>query len=240
MSGQGKAFLDRSFGHLSQQDFDDFEVVVSDQSSNSDVYDLCQTWLPRLNIRHVWNLNQERQAAANTNNAIEVAQSNIVKVLFQDDFLCSSDALSQTYSAFETDKSDWLLCGSGITIDGLTVEKPMVPKLTERMHFGRNTVSSPSVFAMRKSCSERFDENLIWLVDVEFYRRMWRNHGDPIILEDTLIANAIHDAQVSASISHDHIRRELDYVWNRFGDQTSLSGRLEYVRKRIKLALKPR
>ena len=67
----------------------------------------------------------------------------------------------------------------------------MVPRLNDRMHLGRNTVSSPSVLAIRRTCRERFDESLQWLMDVEYYHRLHVAHGDPVILPETLVATAI-------------------------------------------------
>ena len=59
----------------------------------------------------------------------------------------------------------WLLTGSELQ-DGKTIERPMVPHLT---HYTlANTVSSPSVLAFR-AWRVFFDENLIWLMDVELY-----------------------------------------------------------------------
>jgi glycosyltransferase involved in cell wall biosynthesis len=234
MNGMGATYLEKSFGVLAKQTLDGFEVIVSDQSLNDDIKELCEVWQGRLNLRHYWNRDGERQASANTNHALKMARGAVHKVLFQDDFILSETALQEIFEAFDGLEAMWLLTGSGNTRDGQTIERPMVPHLTPKLHFGKNTVSSPSVLAIRASCEHQFDENLIWLMDVEFYARLWKNYGDPIILPETLVANRLHADQVSKSIDRAIQKRELDYVRKKFTSSTQMSGYLEYAKRRAK------
>jgi glycosyltransferase involved in cell wall biosynthesis len=234
MNGMGATYLEKSFGVLAKQTLDGFEVIVSDQSLNDDIKELCEVWQGRLNLRHYWNRDGERQASANTNHALKMARGAVHKVLFQDDFILSETALQEIFEAFDGLEAMWLLTGSGNTRDGQTIERPMVPHLTPKLHFGKNTVSSPSVLAIRASCEHQFDENLIWLMDVEFYARLWKNYGNPIILPETLVANRLHADQVSKSIDRAIQKRELDYVRKKFTSSTQMSGYLEYAKRRAK------
>jgi hypothetical protein len=234
MNGMGATYLEKSFGVLAKQTLDGFEVIVSDQSLNDDIKELCEVWQGRLNLRHYWNRDGERQASANTNHALKRARGAVHKVLFQDDFILSETALQEIFEAFDGLEAMWLLTGSGNTRDGQTIERPMVPHLTPKLHFGKNTVSSPSVLAIRASCEHQFDENLIWLMDVEFYARLWKNYGNPIILPETLVANRLHADQVSKSIDRAIQKRELDYVRKKFTSSTQMSGYLEYAKRRAK------
>lgn len=233
MGGKGAEYLAQSLEILTGQSFRDFEVVVSDQSDDTAVADVCAAFSDRLTIHHIWNHDAPRQASANVNNALDHASGDIVKVLFQDDFLNGSGALGGIVEAMDGG-GDWLLCGSGISRNSGSVERPMVPRLTEKLQFGKNTVSSPSVLAMRRSRMQRFDENLIWLMDVDLYKRLWDALGDPVILPQTLVVNRIHEGQVSASVSKSLRQKELRYVRQKFAASTSLSGYLEYLRQRIK------
>lgn len=226
MNGMGATYLEKSFGVLAKQTLDSFEVIVSDQSLNDDIIELCEVWQGRLNLRHYWNRDGERQASANTNHALKMARGAVHKVLFQDDFILSETALQEIFEAFDGLEAMWLLTGSGNTRDGQTIERPMVPHLTPKLHFGKNTVSSPSVLAIRASCEHQFDENLIWLMDVEFYARLWKNYGNPITLPETLVANRLHADQVSKSIDRAIQKRELDYVRKKFTSSTQMSGYL--------------
>tara|TARA_B100000575_G_scaffold94201_1_gene75096 strand:+ start:430 stop:1206 length:777 start_codon:yes stop_codon:yes gene_type:complete len=234
MNGLGATYLEESFRTLEKQTLTDFEVIVSDQSGNNDVFELCKAWCKRLTLYHYWNRDGKHQASANVNYALGKARGAVYKVLFQDDFILSKTVLQDIVDAFEIEDSMWLLKGSGITKDGQTIERPMVPSLTPKLHFGKNTVSSPSVLAFRASSEHFFDENLIWLMDVELYARLWKDYGDPIVLPETLIANRLHADQVSQKVDRRIQKRELDYVLRKSASFTQISGYLEYAKRRAK------
>lgn len=215
MGGKGAEYLAASFDRLKGQTLRDFEVVVSDQSDTDGVAQVCARYGQDMTIRRVDFRDGPRQASANVNNAMRHASGRVLKVLFQDDFLCDDTALEQIAAAFDGASERWLLCGSGVSRDGARVEAPMVPRLNSRLRFGRNTVSSPSVLAIRAEVGLHFDEGLIWLMDVEFYDRAAEALGPPIILPATLVANRLHAGQVSAGVSKPLRRRELRHVWRK-------------------------
>ena len=215
MGGKGAEFLAASFQHLRDQSFRDFEIVVSDQSDGDGVAETCAAYGVEMPIRRTDFRDGPRQASANTNNAMRHASGRILKILFQDDFLVGAEALGKMVQAFEGSDSRWLLCGSGISRDGQAVENHMIPRLGDQMRFGRNTVSSPSVLALRAEVGMHFDENLIWLMDVEFYDRCAQMLGAPVIVPETLVANRLHAGQVSAGVTKARRRDELRHVWRK-------------------------
>lgn len=212
MGGQGGGFLGQSLERLAAQDFSDFEVVVSDQSDGTGVARACADFADRLAIRRIDNRAGKRQASANTNHAMRHARGRILKILFQDDFLCADSALRQICAAFESPACKWVLTGSAVTRDGATLERPMVPRWHDRIRWGRNTISSPSVLALAAGHDIWFDENLIWLMDADMYQSCHAAFGAPAILPDTLVANRLHEGQVSARVSRRLRRRELRHV----------------------------
>ena len=87
MAGKGATYLAASFETLAVQSMPEFEIVVSDQSTDDKIRDLCDEWQGRLNIRHVRFDTGPRQASANVNNAMRHANAPLIKVLFQDDLM---------------------------------------------------------------------------------------------------------------------------------------------------------
>lgn len=215
MGGKGADYLAASFDRLELQSFRDFEIVVSDQSDTGAVAQICARYGKGMNIRRVDFTDGPRQSSANANNAMRHASGRILKILFQDDFLARNDALDRIVRGFDRDDARWLLCGSGISRDGETVENPMVPRLNDQLRFGRNTVSSPSVLALRAEVGLHFDESLIWLMDVEFYDRCAQQLGAPVIVPEILVANRLHEGQVSAAVTKSLRRAELRHVWRK-------------------------
>lgn len=217
MGGAGGDFLGHSLNHLTRQGFTDFEVVVSDQSDSGGVAETCEAYGGRLAIRRIDYRHGKRQASANTNNAMRHANGRILKILFQDDFLCDNSALQKVFDAFLVPSCKWALTGSAVTRDGETLEKPMVPRWHDHIRWGFNTISSPSVLAFEAGHDVWFDENLQWLMDGDMYHSCYKAFGAPVILPDTLVANRIHEGQVSAGVSRKLRREELVYTARKGG-----------------------
>ncbi|MEO0371788.1 MAG: glycosyltransferase [Pseudomonadota bacterium] len=226
MGGQGAAFLRQSLDVLVAQSFTEFEVVVADQSDDTGIRDLCEGF-GGLTLSYVQTGHLARQASANSNAAIEAARGEVVKMLFQDDFLNGTEALGQIAAAF--DVADWCLTGSEHSRDGDTLIRPMVPRYHGRIHFGKNTVSSPSVLAFRREGAPRFDENLVWLMDVDFYKACADQWGEPAVVPDPVVVNRLHEGQVSAGVAPDLIRRELRYVRRKYARDMTWGDWLHYV-----------
>src|SRR6056297_1289966 len=211
MGGHGCEFLGHSLKVLADQEFQDFEVVVADQSEDNAIKDLCDDY-SGINVRYIPTGHLRRQASANTNAAIDNSRGAVIKVLFQDDFLNGRDALAKIADAFEAPEVGWCLTGSEHSRDGTTLTRPFVPRYHDRIHYGKNTVSSPSVLAFRRQIAPRFDENLVWLMDVDFYKQCALKWGRPLTLPEPLAVNRLHDGQVSAGVDSDLVRKELRYV----------------------------
>lgn len=234
MAGEGAKCLAAMFETLVKQRFTDFEVVISDQSKDESVKRVCDLWSERLAIRHIWNREAPRQASANVNNAILHAKGTVCKIIFQDDLLHGAEALELIAGEFSDPEAIWLLCGSAVTRDGETFNRPMIPRMNPRIHFGKNTVSSPSVLAFRRDKTLSFDENLIWLMDVDVYKRYELEYGPPQVLPQVLVLNRLHDGQVSAGVLPELRRRELNYTRAKFRTQERIGDRFAYWKQYLK------
>jgi len=85
------------------------------------------------------------------------------------------------------------------TRDGKEHFRPMIPRWTKEMLEGRNLLGSPSGVSFLTKTFVGFDEELVLLMDTDFYHRMRYNHGMPYILEDHLTSNREHDNRISSS-----------------------------------------
>jgi glycosyltransferase involved in cell wall biosynthesis len=235
MYDMGAFFLKESFDQLLKQTNTSFEVVVSDQSTNDQVRNLCAEYNRYFPIVYVSGANVPRSASSNVNNAITHARSDVVKILFQDDFFVEPEAISLISASFENNTVNWVLNGCCHTYDGNTLIRPMVPSYHPSIHLGRNTISSPSVLAFRRNAAPRFDGCLIWLMDVEFYRHCFDVLGVPTIIPAPLIANRLHKAQVSTGISKAKKIEELMYVRKKYRNSENIRNKWDYLRELLKL-----
>lgn len=228
MNGKGAEYLRFNLSMLAKQSFLDFEVVISDNSKNDDVYNVCALYVNALNLKYVKN-DKKFGISANLNNAIYQSSGDIVKILFQDDFLYSDNSLQEIFENFDTKKDAWLVTASEHTLDGKVFFKPFVPYYHDKIFLGRNTISSPSVLTLARSCCIGFDENLTWLMDVDFYKRMYDKYGTPKICRSINIVNRVGSHQVSNSLITKKIKKkETLYVRAKFFRSLSFLEKLKY------------
>ena len=90
----------------------------------------------------------------------------------------------------------------------------MVPRWNDKIIYGVNTISSPSVLSFRKNNSSFFDEDLTMLMDCEMYYQLYIKYGLPKIITDCLTTNRIHQHQISSLYNKD-INSEINYVKNK-------------------------
>lgn len=217
MGEKGHIFLERSFEILINQTFKDFDVVISDHSRNNIIENLCIKYKDRLNIKYYKNIEKFGSSSANINNAIKNADGKLIKILFQDDFLYHEKSLEDIIQNFEIEKDKWLVTACVSSKDGVNFFKPFYPKYNNLIYLGRNTISSPSVLTIKNENPLLFDEKLLWLMDVDYYKRCYNKYGNPKILNDINVVNGIGLYQVSSSMVNILIKiKELIYVFNKF------------------------
>lgn len=208
MKGLGTKFLAESFDILAKQTFKDFDVVISDHSQNDDIENLCNKYADRLEIKYHKNEKGRGNSSANLNNAIRHAEGKLIKILFQDDFLFDEKSLEKTVANFDLEKDFWLASACEHSKDGKTFIRPFYPKYNHKIHLGKNTISSPSVITIKNDSPLLFDENLIWLMDCDYYRRCYESFGEPKILNEITVVNRMGDHQVTQTLATGKLREK--------------------------------
>jgi glycosyltransferase involved in cell wall biosynthesis len=202
MGGQGDEYLYQSFKQIAAQTYRDFEVVVSDHSLDTRVQNCCKRET-RFPVRYYHNPDNRGSSSANINNAMRHAEGDIIKVLFQDDYLYHMDVLGTI--AREMGDADWLVTACmNSDVHG--------PVCFTRPHPAINTIGCPSVLAVKNEGHLEFDKNLKWLMDCEYYRRCWDTFGAPKIFPIIGVAIGHGDHQVTGGISRLQKVREHAYV----------------------------
>jgi glycosyltransferase involved in cell wall biosynthesis len=141
-------------------------------------------------------LNEKLGISSNTNKALENASGDVIKILFQDDFLASPWSLWHTAKAFRKSKIQWLVSQTKVYEQELeTITRTFIPKISDSLLEGKNTISSPSVVALRKKNLLPFDEELRILMDCEWYVRMSHSYGPPSFTRKVIAINRDHKGQ---------------------------------------------
>jgi glycosyltransferase involved in cell wall biosynthesis len=230
MHGKGLEFLQLSIERIKNQNFTRFEVVVSDNSQNDDIKRYCETQVKFLNLIYVKNKTRIG-ISANINFAMEHARADVVKVLFQDDFFYNNHALDHLYRAWNGKDRKWLISASVHSHDGENFYHTLVPKFHPKIFLGSNTISSPSVLMISRKDAPRFDENLTWLMDCDYYKMCFDSLGFPAICEEPTVVNRVGTHQVSQSGVTRKIQiAELRYVMKKYALELTFFDRVKTIK----------
>lgn len=217
MSGQGHIFLKQSFNILIHQTFKDFDIVISDNAKDDSIKNVCEQYKDKLDIIYVKNPDTEKRMGSNINNAIKNATGNIIKILFLDDFLYDNESLEYTVKNFDLEKDCWLVSACEHTTDGTTFIRPFYPRYNKYIHLGKNTISSPSVLAIKNENPLLFDENLSWLIDCDYYKRCYNSFGKPKVLDTITVVNRMGSHQTTHTTATLELRyKEYKYILNKY------------------------
>lgn len=143
---------------------------------------------------------KEGKMAENTNAGIKRARGELIKILYLDDHLAHKDALKDIVEAF---KGQWLING--------THNNPN-PYWTHDIETGNNKLGSPSALTIRNDNPLLFDEKMTWLLDCDYYRRMYDKYGPPEILEGVHVNLGIGDHQMTNLIGDEVKQKEHKYM----------------------------
>ncbi len=126
--------------------------------------------------------------AENCNIGIREAKGEYIKFLCMDDWLNEPTSLEQIADF----KGNWLITGCSNNLN---------PYWMPDIYLGNNHLGSPSCLMIRNKNAPLFDEDLVWLVDCDYYKRLYDNYGVPFIMPSVNVNIGIHNGQMTHLIS---------------------------------------
>ena len=204
IDGKGYELIEKNLSILSIQTFKDFEVIISDQSLDNKIKDVCSNWSNRLDIKYFKDSNRG-SCPANTNNALRNCSGDIIKILFQDDYLSSLNSLQIISDSFDED-TIWLASAYVHTKDNTNFFNYHLPTMNDKIYVV-NTIGTPSCITIRNKDKIYLDEDLHVFCDCEYYKRIYDKFGMPKIISTVTMVNFIWDGQLTNS---DFVNSKID------------------------------
>lgn len=202
MNGVGAKYLKQLLQTIEAQTHENYEVIISDHS-NTDELRLVAESFKNSKFRHIYNTSNIGSSSGNINFAIEVASSNKIKVMFQDDFFTNVDALKHT--VYNLNNSHWCVFGCiHYNEDRQEFYRPHYPYWQDNIKKGENTIGCPSVLGFNK-CDIYFDTDLLWYMDTDFYYRMYTAYGKPFTDNRLIVGIRDNPKSVSNTLITDEV-----------------------------------
>jgi len=199
MNGRGYEMLKRCLNSIGSQSFQNFEVVISDNSNNL-FDDLVKLYPFKIKYFH----SDAVGATKNTNSAIKECSGELIKILNQDDYFTQPSSLSDIVEGFT---GDWQITGCN---------NNLIPMVTGDLVQGNNKLGSPSCLTIRNHNVQMFDENLRWVFDCDYYQRMIYKYGNPVILKGNYITIGEGDHQVTNRLTLEEKLKEVYSLTQRY------------------------
>lgn len=202
----GDALFFRCIESLWNQTFQDFEIVVTDNSEDDGILNICKFFKTGI----TYYRNPIKGMAQNTNEAIRRSRGELIKILYMDDFLSHSNSLKKIVNNFQ---GEWLVTAcTHIKTGSNYTENIHYPYYSDDIQKGYNTIGSPSVLTIRNKDLLFFDEKMTWLLDADYYSRMFKKYGEPTVLKDINVIIGLHDGQMTHHIPDAKKLAEHDYL----------------------------
>ena len=201
--------LQRLLESIFSQTYNEYEIIVSDDSTNEDVMHIVGDYDDgRLKYYHNAS---PLGTPENWNNAIRNASGEYIKVMHHDDWFVTNDALEKMLEAINNANADFVFCQSAGTPPHTPSQMEVEARMNDRLPYllSGNIIGAPSATMYRKSSLE-YDKNIKYFVDVDFYIEYLRTHR-AIYIHEELIQIGTTPVRVTDAVVTD---REL--VYNEF------------------------
>ena len=153
-------------------------------------------------------ITKEGKMAENTNASIKKCKGEIIKILYMDDYLAHPDALKNLVTEF---RGGWLATGCLHDAGDGKLINPHRPSY-DGIPYQVNSIGSPSVIAVENNDPLLFDEKMSWLLDVDYYKKLYERYGEPTLLNSLDVAMGIGEHQMTNILTDEQKLAEQDYL----------------------------
>jgi len=192
---KNKAYLIRLLDSIKIQEFKNFEVVVSDDSPDSELETCLESYKTHFRIIYFKN-HIPLGSPANWNKSIHLAKGKWIKIMHDDDWFVNEKALGVFYEATqESNDEDFIFSGFINHNLNTGTNSPFVIRFfdewmlkTQPLYlFRTNYIGHPSTTLIRNNRSDWFDVNVKWVVDIAFYMKVLSEGKKCKVIDEPLV-----------------------------------------------------
>lgn len=140
----------------------------------------------------------------NTNAAIKESKGELIKILYMDDYFSDKDALKRIVDNFN---GHWMINAC---------DNNPYPIWTDDTYTGNNKLGGPSALTIKNDNPLLFDNDLKWVLDCDYYQRMYEKYGEPTILEEVCVNIGVGEHQATLQLSDDIKIKEYELMRQRY------------------------
>jgi glycosyltransferase involved in cell wall biosynthesis len=205
-------FVVRCIHSILQQTYKHVEVIISDDSPDEDIKSAIEPYINKLTIQYFHN-QPSLKSPKNWNAALDKGKGEFLILMHQDDWFYHPKALELFLAQFKKgEKVDFVFSqNTAIDEEGKKYLLQARPQLLNKLSSHPNhlllaqVIGPPSNTMIRKSVLLRYDENFIWLVDVDYYSRLLKEGYTYRYIPEHLVSIGLHDDQTTVFCRTDDV-----------------------------------
>lgn len=217
-----EASVQRLLESIEKQSFKDYEVILTDDSDSDAIRKLAEE---KKYIKYYKN-ETRLGATANWNAAIAKSSGEYVKIMHHDDWFTDADSLQAFVDLLEAHPEAALAFSGSCQVEEdksydrciSKADAALIEKDYRNLYLG-NTIGAPSAVMVRRSALENaegriavaYDEKLTWLVDMEYYMQLLKEHPQMVYTEKPLISIGVGKTQLTESCRDDRELNAFEY-----------------------------
>jgi hypothetical protein len=219
--GKGVQFMRENLEAVISQTYRPLQCVVSDHSKDTEIEDMIKTLDPKgVDIVYVRYSENYGNAGENWNNALKYATGKTLQYNCMDERLAHPNAIKDALDFMNRNNSQWI-----------AVAQITEPKNTLYIPFWNpymitsNTLSGPTAVIIRDTLKHiTLDPQFFYFIDTEWYYRLWKTAGQPVIFNQVTYIGRIHDLQMTNTFSTpERVELERTRLHEKYGPTLPLS-----------------
>ncbi|WP_378950575.1 alpha-1,2-fucosyltransferase [Pelosinus sp. sgz500959] len=214
------ALLKRCLASIDRQSFKDYEIIITDDSRDDCLKPVVDEFSSMLTIKYIKN-EQQLGSPANWNFAMEHASGEYIKILHHDDWFYDEQSLGAFVEMLDQNpQAGVAFCSSRHYEQDVYISSHILP--TEEIQllyrdpkrlFLANIIGAPSAVIFRK-CDLLFDDQLKWLVDLDFYIQLLSLNPNFVYTQQPLICiDAINETKMTTICENNKTINLFEYFY---------------------------
>lgn len=228
----------RCFNSVLLQNYTDYEVVVTDDSSNEEIKNYLAENSQLKNIFYFKN-QTALGSPENWNEAIRRSKGEYIKILHHDDWFTHENSLEIFVQLLDKNPTSEIafVASKNINLETsmiINYNRPSKEKIEEIKNnpvtlLNGNFIGAPSATIFRKNNFSIFDSNTIWFVDIDFYIQILLQNNNLIFSEIDAISIGASPTQITKSVESNKTINIVEhfYLLNKWGIKKMIASPIE-------------
>ena len=195
--GKGVEYLKENLLQVFSQTYRPIQCIVSDHSKDDAIESMVNT-LDRNGVEFIYTRYSEHYGnpCHNWNNALRYATGDYIHYFAMDDKLENEKAVEHIVDFMKQTKAKWVAVSHKTSHDN----KIFTPTWNNDI-LSCNTISGPSAIVLDKSIKHiTLDPTFTWFLDLDWYYRLYKEAGKPVIFDKVIFINRVHQYQLTRTI----------------------------------------